>query len=208
MDIYTTDDEQVERIKKWLKEYAPTVIISILIVVVATFGWRYWMGRVDNIRAEASNSYEQLLSNAMNNTPDVQAQAKNVIKKYNHTPYSKLAALLLAKLDLQSGNMAGAEKELNWVIKNSDTDSIKQIARNRLARLLIAENKASEAIKLLKIVDDKSYATAVNAIRGDAYLAIGDTEKARESYQAALAILPAVDDNRPLLEMKLNDLPA
>lgn len=208
MDIYTTDDEQVEKIKKWLKEYAPTVIISILIVVVASFGWRYWMGRVDNVRAEASNSYEQLLSNAINNTPDVQSQAKNVIKKYEHTPYSKLAALLLAKLYVQSGNMAGAEKELNWVIKNGDTNSIQQIARNRLARLLIAENKAKQAIKLLKTVNDKAYMTAVDAILGDAYVATGNTEKARQSYQAALAILPAVDDNRPLLEMKLNDLPA
>lgn len=208
MDIYSTDDEQLERIKKWVKEYAPTVIISILIVVVATFGWRYWMQRVNNVRADASNTYEQLLSNAMNNGAGIQEQAQNLIKKYSSTPYAKLAALLLAKEEIQSGDMAGAQKELNWVIQESDVDSIKQIARDRLARLLISENKADQAIEILKTVNDKAFLTAIDAIRGDAYVAIGNTEMARKSYQAALAILPAVDDNRPLLVMKLNDLPA
>ncbi len=208
MDIYTTEDEQVERIKKWIKEYAPTIIISILIVVIGTFGWRYWNQHNDNVLAAASNTYEQLLSSSMNNTPGTKALAEDVINNYGNTPYAKLAALLLAKQDITNGDMADATKQFQWVMQKDGPDSIKQIARDRLARLLIAENKANDAITLLQTVDDKAYVTAINSIRGDAYAALGNAEMARQSYQTALAALPASDDSRPLLEMKLNDLPA
>jgi predicted negative regulator of RcsB-dependent stress response len=208
VDIYTTEAEQVERIKKWLKEYAPTIIISLLIVVVGTFGWRYWNQRNDQFRATASNTYEQLLSSTMNNTPGSAALAEIIIKNYKSTPYAKLAALLLAKQDITKGEMANAIKQLQWVMQQNGPMSIKQVARDRLARVYISENKASSAITVLQTINDKAYLIAINAIRGDAYTALGDTNKARLSYQAALTMLPISDDSRPLLEMKLNDLPA
>src|SRR5690349_1420885 len=104
-EIYITEEEQVERIKRWIKEYAPTIIISILIVVMGTFGWRYWNRHTDGILAAASNSYEQLLSSEMNNTPGTATMAEAIITNYSKTPYAKLAALLLAKQDLSNGDM-------------------------------------------------------------------------------------------------------
>lgn len=207
MELYTTEEEQVERIKKWLKEYGTTVIISILIVVIGTFGWRYWQSHRAGQRADASNYYEQLVNNIMSeNTTSVEFEAKQLIKNYSNTPYAALAGLLLAKQYVLDGRLDQAEQQLTWVMKNASTNSLQQIARNRLAKLLIAQNKPEEGIELLKKIDDESYLAAIEIVRGDAYVAMKQTEKARSAYQAALAILPKNSDSRPLLEMKLSDL--
>lgn len=208
MEIYSTEEEQVERIKKCLKEYGPTILISILIVVAGTFGWRYWNNREYTLHADASNYYEQLVNSAAsNNTAAVTSQAAALMKNYKNTPYAKLAALQLARQDVLEGKMSEAETQLRWVMEQSNANNLKQIARNRLAKLLIAQKKPEEALKTLTKVDDEAYRAAINILRGDAYTALNKTQEAKQAYKAALAALPEKSDSRPLLEMKLMNLP-
>lgn len=207
MEIYSTEEEQVERIKKWLKEYGPTILISILIVVGGTFGWRYWNNKENTSRADASNYYEQLVNSAASNdSAAVTVQAQALMKNYKDTPYAKLAALQLAKQDVLQGKMTTAETQLRWVMAQSDANSLKQVARNRLAKLLIAQKKPDAALKTLETVNDKAYQSAIDALRGDAYVALNKVQAAKKAYQAALASLPTKSNSRPFLEMKLTDL--
>lgn len=210
METYMTDEEQVERIKKWLNEYASTIIVSILIVVIGTFGWRYWAEKKDTIRMQASNAYMQLLSSTMDKNSDafqVKAQSESIMKNYASTPYAKLAALILAKQEVELGDQARAMKELQWVMQTASTNSLKQIARNRLARIYIASGQANMALTQLQTVNDKAYLSAIDAIRGDAYVALGNTQLARMAYQSALTALSEKDESRAMLQMKLSDLP-
>ncbi len=209
MDTFLNEDEQVDKIKKWLKEYGPTIIVSILVVIVVTFGWRYWNQKQSNEKAQASNYYEQLISSAMSqNSSAVVSQAKTLMKNFSSTPYAALGALLLAKQYIVEGKMQEAQAQFQWVMEKSEDDSLQQIARNRLAKLMIAQNKPKAALALLNTVNDKGYQAAVLALKGDAYAKLNDIQQARDVYQKALDTLPKKSDARALLQMKLHNLPA
>jgi predicted negative regulator of RcsB-dependent stress response len=85
--------------------------------------------------------------------------------------------------------------------------SMRAIAKTRMARIYIAQNKADAALALLKNVEDKHFNGLIDEIKGDAYLMQNDTTKAKASYQLALKELPAEEvTQRPLLQMKLDNL--
>src|SRR5690606_9827506 len=103
------------------------------------------------------------------------------------TTYAQMAALMLSRDAAIKKNFTDAEKYLHDVLKNSDVPSIKQIARIRLARTLITEQKAQEAITLLNTVDDKSFNGLTEEVKGDAYYALKNIDLARQSYKLALS---------------------
>ena len=40
MDVYKTEEEQVEAIKKWWNENGKSIIVGIVVGITAIFGWR------------------------------------------------------------------------------------------------------------------------------------------------------------------------
>jgi predicted negative regulator of RcsB-dependent stress response len=113
---------------------------------------------------------------------------------------------MLARDAILKKNYPEAHTQLQWVLKHSKDPSIREIARLRIARLLIAENKAQTALELLKKIDDKNFIGLIDEIRGDAYLSINDPKAARAAYQQALNELPNAEVTRPILQMKYDNL--
>ena len=58
------------------------------------------------------------------------------------------ASLELAKLRLEQGDTSGAEVQLRWALENSSDPSLSQIARLRLARVLLDELPLKQAAAL------------------------------------------------------------
>ena len=56
MNEYVTDDEQVERIKKWWSDNGSSVVAGLVIGIGGLMGWRYWVDYKDNQAAEASRT--------------------------------------------------------------------------------------------------------------------------------------------------------
>jgi predicted negative regulator of RcsB-dependent stress response len=204
---YATEREQIEQIKGWWKDYGAPVIIGVLIALLAGFGWRYLQQRHEKILEHASMRYEQLLTNAVNgNTDAVRAQANRLIERYPHTPYAELAALQLARQDVYQSKLSDAEMRLRWVMKHGDNPALREVARLRVARVLLAENQPQQALDLLQDSDDASFDPAAFEIKGDALLALGRAADARAAYQAALKAFPAFEAVQPLLQMKIDNL--
>lgn len=208
MSAHLTDEEQVERLKQWIKEFGPTVITVIAIVLIASFSWRYWQGHQESIRDQASTSYEQLILNELShNDKQVQLQARYLIKEYPKTSYAEFASLQLARIDVESNNYPDAINQLHWVIQSTKTVSLKAIAQIRLSRILLAQNNLPQALKVLNEVNAKAFVPAVLSVKGDIYLAMSDRTAARNAYQQALARMPSSDgSSRTLLEMKLAEV--
>lgn len=206
MSTYS-ETEQIEQIKRLWLEYGTAIIVGVLIALIAGFSWRYWQQRHEQMLAHVSLRYEQLLTNVVNgNTAAVEAQANRLISRYPHTPYTQLAALQLARQDIYQDRLDDAEKKLNWVMEHGDSAPLRQIARIRAARVLLAENQAQQALDLLKRSDDKAYDPFVWEVRGDIMVAMNKPADARVAYQQALASLPGFGAMQPLLLMKLSDL--
>lgn len=202
-----TEQEQVEILKNWIKQYSLFILAGVVIAFIAISGWRYWQQRQAKILSHASSVYDEMLTKRSQNDPAATlVQAKKLFQHYPNTSYGQMAALMLGRDATIKKNYPEAEKHLNWVLGHSKTPSIRQIARLRLARVLLAENKAKNSLALLETVDDKSFKGLTEEIKGDAYMQMNNKVKARSAYQQALSELPNAEVIRPLLQMKFDDL--
>lgn len=201
-----TEQEQIEILKTWIKQYSLVILLGVLIAVATISGWRYWQQRQQNILSHASAIYDEMLALRAQNDNSALVQAKKLFEHYPQTAYSQMAAFIMARSAIINNDYPEAEKQLNWVLSHSKIHSIRQIARLRLARLQIALQRPNDALSELKTIEDESFIGLIDEVRGDAYLALKDTNHARESYKKALAELPNAEVIRPVLRMKYDNL--
>lgn len=207
MDVYRTEEEQIEQIKRFWRDYGRSIMFGLLACIAIVFGWRYWQNAKQTQALNASAAFEQLLSTAVNEPKtDLTTQANNIIQHYASTPYAALASLVLAKQEIEHKDYITAKKHLQWAMNNAKAAPVKQIARIRAARLSIAQNKPQLAIELLQKLTDATFSPYVANVRGDALLAMGKKDLARDAFQVALNSLPQQSNIRPLIQMKLDDL--
>lgn len=208
MNAYN-ETEQVELLKKWWREYGVAIIAGIVIALILGIGWRYWQQHREQQLAHVSMRYEQMLTNVVNgDTAAVENNANRLIERYPHTPYTQLAALQLARQDVYQNKLDAAQAKLEWVMQRGDNPALRQVARLRYVRILLAQNQAEKALDVLNKVDDKHYEPIILELKGDVFAAAGKIPAAREAYQHALKALPGFAVMQPLLEMKLDNLPA
>lgn len=207
MTDYLTEQEQIQQLKTWIKQYGLTILMGILIALIITSGWRYWQSYKIKILTHASGVYDEMLAlRAQGNTSGSIVQAKKLLSHYPKTPYAQMAAFLIARDAVLRKNYPEAILQLNWVMDHTKVNSIREIARLRLARVYIAEKKPQDALNSLAKVDDKSFAGLVDEIKGDAYFSMNNKASARHAYQLALQELPNAEVTRPILQMKLDNL--
>ncbi len=207
MSTYLTEEEQIEEIKKWWKNWGNFILTAIALCILAITGYHWWQQRNTRLTEAASTQYVQMISNVSNKDSSVAtAHANSLISNFSNTPYASVAHLLLAKQAVDSDKLDLATKQLQTVVKTSTAPLFKQLARIRLARILNAQKHYTQAIDVLKTVDDKSFQSLIAEVLGDTYLAQGKKQQARAQYKIALDTLPKGGAmNRPLLEMKYND---
>jgi tetratricopeptide (TPR) repeat protein len=85
---------------------------------------------------------------------------------------------------------------------------LKQIARLRLAEILLDEKQYDEALRVLDAKHDQPFAGIYADTRGDVLAAAGRLDEARNEYQTALAQLDPKSAYRNLVQLKLDALPA
>lgn len=207
MSNYMTDQEQLEQIKDWWRQYGMSIVIGLVIGLLIIISWRHIQYLQMRSLEHASVRYEQLLTYVANgdNTKAMQ-QADYLVGRYPNSSYAKLATLLLARNAIYQNDLAGADKKLRWVMKTAKVASFRQIARLRLARLLLSEKQADDALQLLSTIDDKTYMPAIAEVQGDIYRYLNKLDEARTAYTEALNLMPELTSTRPLLQMKLDSL--
>lgn len=205
---YLTEQEQIEILKNWIKQYSLVILIGIIAASLTIFGWRYWQQRQAKIFTHASSIYDEMLAmRTQNDSTAAIAQAKKLFTDYPQTTYGQIAAFMLARDAILKSDYPQAEDYLRWFLNHSHIAPFRQIARIRLARVLIAEQKPKQSIQLLdEKVDDKSFNGLTDEVKGDAYLSMKDIPKARQFYQQALTELPNAEVVRPILQMKYDNL--
>ena len=209
MAEHLSDEEKVEAIKQWLQTNGPGIAAGILIGLAGIGGWQWWQNRQQAIAEAASGYYDTLLSAVeADDAPRARGQAAVLTDTYADTTYGALAGLMLARLDAADGANEQAIEWLRWVLQHTDRRDLRDIARLRLARLLLAEDRLDEAQAQLDQILSAAYSAEQEELRGDIHLARNDIERARSAYQAALAAQGSAGGDGQLLRWKLNSLPA
>ncbi len=204
METYTTEEQQVEAIKKWWKENGASVIGGIVLGLAAVFGWKAWVGYQAEVGEQASVLFEQLANSVNAGSGEAAAaQAEQLISEYESTPYALFAALAQAKVQLEAGDAAAARERLEWVLAQTDQPGIQQLTRLRLARLQLSEGDAAAAAATLEGIEAGAFGGEFANLEGDIAVASGDLAAARIAYEHALQ--NDVGNSR-LVQMKLDDL--
>ncbi|MDX1901505.1 MAG: tetratricopeptide repeat protein [Gammaproteobacteria bacterium] len=208
MTEYLTEQEQLQQLVNWVKQYGPSILLGLLLAIVGTYAWHYWQNRQNDVLMRASNLYDTMLSAAsVDNSTETVKQAKMLINQFPKTPYAQMAAFMLANEAISQHNLAEAKKHLQSVMTNAKDPGMRNIARIRLARLLIADHQPQVALKILDTFEnDNAFSPLANEIRGDAALALHRIDDARKDYAAALKNIPNAESTRPILQLKYNDL--
>jgi predicted negative regulator of RcsB-dependent stress response len=202
-----TDDEQLEEVKRYVREYAPVLIIGALLGAGGLFGWRYYLGYQNERGLKAGAQFSQLSSALQSADVSKPRQiATDLIKDYPSSPYADQARLVLARMAVESGHVADANAPLTEVMNGSKDSELRQIARLRLARVLIDQGKPDDAIKLLSQATPGSFAGRYHEVHADALYAKKDVPGAIAEYKAALEAADAGGVDAAMVEMKMADL--
>jgi len=201
------EQEQLEELKAWWKEYGNVVILGVTLaaLVVAGFqGWRYYRNS-QSLAAVAL--YEQLEeAERTGDRRKVRDIAGEITARYGSTPYGAFAALSAARVSFEGGDLAEAKSRLTWVVEHARRDEIRDIARLRLAGVLLDEKNYGEALKLVEAKPEDTMAGLYADLKGDILLAQGNNADARSAYQLALDRSEAGSPYRATLQLKLDSL--
>lgn len=205
MSVYMTEEEQLESIKKWWKQYGNLVTVVLSLVLFGIAGYRYLLWHQEKLNQQASVAYEQMMVALSNqNIKAVRAYANELIHEHSHTVYADAAHMTLAKIYVSKNKLDKASEELQSVATNSKISTLKQIAKIRIARIFAAEKSYTNALKELSSVDDNTYLPVINELKGDIYGATGQYQEAMNSYKMALDEVKNNGMGNLFLEMKTN----
>lgn len=201
------EQEKIDALKAWWQEYGKLVMLAAIacLVTIAGFqGWRYY--RAQQIERAAALFSQLDQAERANDTKKVRDIAAQIVEKHGSTPYGGMAALAAAKAGFITGETEEAKKSLQWVIEKAREEEMREVARLRLAGILLDEKKYDEALKLLSGNTADAYAALVADLKGDILTAQEKPAEARAAYQLALEKSDAGSRYRPLIEMKLDAL--
>jgi len=206
-DDYLTDDEQWEAVKRWTMENGPSVVAGVVLGAAALFGWRYYQSSHNANALKAAAQFSSMtVALERNDAAKSRQIADELIKDHPKSPYADQAQLTIARLYIDSEQLADAVAPLTQVMNNSKDSELRQIARLRLARVQIDQGKPDEAIKTLAAGTPGAFAVRYHEVRGDALYAKKDIAGADTEYKAALAAGDARSVDASLLELKIADL--
>lgn len=211
IDDYYNEQEQWERVKQWLRENGPWLVVGVLLGLGALAGWRWWEQRQEARAQSASASYGLLLETLQSgDRAKGLVLADEIRKEHGASAYADQADLVAARALVETGEFGPANERLTRVMKGSKDPQLKLVARSRLARVQLAQGNADGAIATLAGAQPGAFGPLFESIRGDALYAKGDRPGALAAWRKAEADAalfkgaPTVD--LVALQLKIGDL--
>ncbi|WP_416049065.1 tetratricopeptide repeat protein [Cupriavidus basilensis] len=201
------EQEQLESLKAWWRQYGNTVtwaLIAGLLAFAAWSGWNYWQRKQ---AGEAALLYEQVVKAAESRDVErIKRAAGDLEEKFGKTAYGPMTALVSAKVLYDAGDLAGTKAQLQWAIDHGDGEYA-HLARVRLAGVLLDEKAYDQGLALLKDEPPAPFVALYADRRGDLLAAQDKRPEARTAYQKALDKLSANDAAmRQIIQFKLDAL--
>jgi len=215
---HLTEEEQVEAFKRWWSENWASVVFPIIIALGGYVAWNAW-GSHQQGQAESASSQYQDLIDLVEVTPgeelsdekklNAKELATSIVEDFPSGMYGNLSSLMLARFAVEENELDKAVELISGVVEKGANEPIAELAKTRLARVLSAKGKHEEALSLVASTNDGAYKSLKAEIRGDIYLAQGETSLARTAYQEALDNLSMEQfSRRGLVQVKFDSTAA
>lgn len=204
-----TEEEQLAQIKEWWQRNGMPLLLGAGLALVLVFGWQFWQRHQLNQTHGASSLYQQLLNASLDagevDAAEVARLGNLLQKEFAGTHYAQYGSLFVAKVAVESGRLDEAAAELQKVVDKPADETLAELARQRLARVLAAQDKVEEALKLLEGEANKAFAASREELKGDLLVQLGREEDAHSAYTRAKEAL-SQDAAVGGLQLKLDDL--
>ncbi|NWA07971.1 tetratricopeptide repeat protein [Pseudomonas gingeri] len=206
----SSEDDQLAELKDWWQRNGKPLVTGGLLALVVVFGWQAWHKYQSNQSQGASVLYQELLESTL--TPDgkpdparVADLAGKLNTQFGGSAYAQYGSLFVAKVAVDTGKLDDAATELRAVVDKPVNATLGEVARQRLAQVMAAQNKVDDALKLLDGDADKAFLASREELKGDLLVQLGRTDEAHAAYQKAKA---ALSDEAAVggLQIKLDDL--
>ena len=109
-----------------------------------------------------------------------------LLENYPRTLYAAMGALTAARFYFDRNDLKSAKAQLQWVIEHARLDDFRDLARLRLAAVLLDEKAYDEALKLLDEKHGAAFDAQYAAAKGDVLVAKGQSADAKSAYRFAL----------------------
>ncbi len=200
-----SESDDVARARAFWNENGKSIIFGIGLGLAGIAGFNFWEYHKQSQGEQASSLYQQVLVEAA----DAQTAGETLKTEFGDTVYAVLGAIVQAGIFVEDKDYDAAIKQLEWALANSEDESIRHIARQRLALVYIANQAPQSAIDLLTIEDMGNFEARYQEILGDAFMQRnqqGDLELARRAWQSSLDKTLNNEIDRELLQLKLQNI--
>ena len=200
IEISDSEEEQVDKLKKWWDSNGKQIIAGAVIGLAAIFGWNSYVDYQDNQALNARALYLSYASDSAN----VGAYDK-LIKDHPSSSYADQGTLLMAKYLFDAGNYSLALDAIKPLM-NRENSVIASTAILRTASLYLELGQHEEALSVLNIANANGFSGLFYNLTGDIYLDLGNNEEAKKNYALAIENISENSSLAQLIQIKLDDL--
>lgn len=198
------EQEQLAELKAWWNRYGNLVLTAVTLVMLIVAGFNLWRYYQRGQAAEAFTIYDQLqAATQAKDKAKTQELAGQLLERFPRTSFAALGAMANAKQLIDAGDAKTARAQLQWVVDTGKDDDLRNVARVRLAGLLMDDKQFDEALKVLDASHPDSFDAAFLDRKGDVLHAMGRSAEARTAWQDAYTKSNDRNSLRQLLQMKL-----
>ena len=202
------EQEQIATLKGWWSDHGNlvlSVITAVALAVAGWFGWRTWQA---NQAMQAGALYETLARAMQAGDAKALRDAGGALaENYPRTLYASMGALAAARFHFDRGDLKNARAQLQWVLERAPSDELRDLARLRLAAVLLDDKAYDEALTLLEAKHAEPMAAQYAALKGDILVAKNQAAEAKAAYKLALEKADRKNDAfRASVQMRLDAL--
>jgi len=199
------EHEQGERVRRWIKENSPAIVVGLVLAFGGIFGFRYWQDHRAEHQVLGSEYYQVVRQQIENDELDkAESEFKAMQDVAGNTAYAGLTSLYLAAARVDNGRLGAAAELYQSVLDNRRLKSLWPVARLRLARVLEAQGEYEDALALIDGEAPDGFAAAWAETRGDLLFERGMVDEARAAWEDAVARRTADGMSANLLQIKLD----
>ena len=200
IQVDTTEEEQVEQIKKWWNSNGKQIIAGAVIGLAGIWGWNTYSDYQDKQSLNARSLYLSYASDSNN----LGAYDK-LTTDFSSSSYSDQAILLMAKYLFDAGSYTQALGVIKPLINNSSS-VIATTAALRVASIYLQLGQHDQALLILKGQSEDGFSGLIYNLMGDIYLDLGNRTEAQKYYSLAINNVTENSNLTQLIQIKLDDL--
>jgi predicted negative regulator of RcsB-dependent stress response len=203
MAVYDLEEqEQLSELKAWWNQYGNLVTAVAVVAAFSSVGWQAWQWYQKKQSGEAAALYAVVEQAAgKGDAAKAREAAGQIFEQYGRTAYADMAALLSAKAQVEAGDLKNAQAQLSWAAEHGRDPALKELARLRLATVLLDQGQLDQALALVGTEALPEFKARFADVRGDILVAQGKPAEARAAYQVALDAIGPNAEMAPLREL-------